>query len=542
MKHAPALAFLALVSLAPTQNNPAQNKPAENNAPKPPAPTLGSQDLDALRQRAFAAENNARFGEAADAFVALSRAEPERADWVIAAGRCLVSAGRAREAVEVLDAAQKRFPGQLDVKSMLARALLRQTETDRGMVHPEVAWADAAELAEGVLAVDPDHEDSRLVLAQARYLLGDWEQAVKQAEEAVQRHPTRAGAHLLLGRIAADRFRALLRQYETRKPSGPEEADLVGKIDAERQAARRAYARAIELDGKKAMPHILLGQLAWLDKKDEQGRAHFADALAIDPDVNVDHDAMCEGLDWQARAALYARVRERHAAGGNSRPEKIATARYFEGRALFDGGQWQAAREQFAAALAANAAATNNLWYLFLCAWRLEDHDDAERHAAAYAVISAPAFADVVRALPGELRGEVGAVLQFLADRAHAQKRTETSRDLNHVLACLKDSADAWNNHAFLCRETGRFDDALSSYQHALEKEPDSPQLLNDTAVILQYHLKSPENLQKARGMYQRVVTLADKQLGDARVTGAARERAAQARADARNNLAAMDK
>ncbi len=534
MKHACALAFLALVCLVP-----AQQKPAQNDATKP-APT--SQELDALRQRAFAAENDNRHGEAADAFLALSRAEPERVDWVIAAGRCLVASGRGRAAVDLLDGAQQRFSGSLEVKAMLARALLRQTETERGLLHPEVAWVDAAELAEAVLAIDADHEDSRLVLAQARYLLGDWEQAVQQAEEAVKRHPQRAGAHLLLGRIAADRFRALLRQYETEKPEGQAAADLVGRIDAERQAARAAYERAAGLDRKRPMPHIALGQLAWLDKKDDEGRAHFADALAIDPDVNLDHDAMCKGLDWQARALLYARVRERHAAGGTSRPEKVATLLFHEGRARFDGGEWQAARADFDKALAANPAATNNHWYLFLCAWRLDDHDAAEKHAVAYAAAGAPAFADVVRALGGELRGEVGAVLKFLADRAHAQKRIEASRDLNHVLACLRDSADAWNNHAFLCRETGRFDDALSSYQHALEKEPDSPQLLNDTAVILQYHLKSHEHMVKARSLYARAIKLADKQLSDARVAGDAREGAKRAKADALANLAAMDR
>src|SRR6185436_5294068 len=104
----------------------------------------------------------------------------------------------------------------------------------------------------------------------------------------------------------------------------------------------------------------------------------------------------------------------------------------------------------------------------------------------------------------------------------------------------LKDSADAWNNHAFLCRETGRFPEAWSSYQNALEKEPDSPQLLNDAAVILQYHMTSPENVQKARGMYERAVKLADKMLADASITGAARDRIAQARTDATANLAAL--
>lgn len=55
------------------------------------------------------------------------------------------------------------------------------------------------------------------------------------------------------------------------------------------------------------------------------------------------------------------------------------------------------------------------------------------------------------------------------------------------------------NNRALLCRDTGKFPEALDAHECALKKEPDSPQLLNDCAVILHYHLKSAENLAKAR-------------------------------------------
>ena len=143
-----------------------------------------------------------------------------------------------------------------------------------------------------------------------------------------------------------------------------------------------------------------------------------------------------------------------------------------------------------------------------------------------------------MRALPGDQRGEIGAVVQYLADRSYKEGRIEASRDLNHVIACLKDSADAWNNHAFLCRETGRFPEALESYYHAQEKEPDSPQLLNDTAVILHHHLPTPENLAKARLMYERAIQAADRVLADSNTPAAARERAETARRDAKSNLA----
>ncbi len=528
-----AVVAFALSALSLAQSPP----PAQNPAAAPVAAQEGE-----LRSKAFAAENAGRFGEAADAFLALARLDPQRHEWAVAAARCLGRSGRFKEAIDLLDTARKRFPDAVAVPGMLARTLLLQVEGDSGALHPEVALADAIELAEGVLAVAPDDLDSRLVLAQARYLSGDRAGALQQAEEASRRHPGHAGAQTLIGRIAIDRFRVLLRQYQQDPGEGQVAADRVGAIDAERQRARSAFQKAITIDPARAHPHVALGQLAALDQKLEVARGHFADALTLDPDVAVDHDALLQGMDWQQRAAFYAQLRERYARGTTGKPAKASTLAFHEGRARYDGQDWQGARKCLEQALADNPGAKNADYYLFLCAYRLDDHDAAELHAVRYAGLGAAAFADVVRGVVGDQRAEIGAILQYLANRAWQQKRLPQSRDLNHVTACLRDSADAWNNHAFLCRETGDFEGGWSSYQHALEKEPDSPQLLNDAAVILQYHRTSPENLGKARGMYERAVQLADKALADSRTTGELRARATQAKADALANLAALPK
>ena len=508
----------------------------------PPAPAVqnpAAQEAE-LREHAFGAENQGRFAEAADAFLKLAKADAGRAEWVVAAGRCLGRCGRFRDAIDLLDRARTTFPGVIDVPAMLARTYLLKAELDQGAMDRRQLWVDATELAEGVLTLDPNHEDSRLVLAQARYLLGDWDEAVKQAEEAVARHPKRPGASILRGRIALDQCRDLLRVHAESKLEGGPLADLVAAIDAQRQLAKKSFQRAAELDPTRAHPHVMLASLALLDRRTDAARQHLLSALAVDPDAAVDHSLFDRELAWAERRAAYHGALERYRATPGSRPDKQATLLWYEGRAVYDGQQWQEALDLFRAALAANPKATNSHYYAAMSAFQLGRHDDAETHAAAYAATGAAAFADVVRSLQGETRGQVAAIVRFLADRAYQQGRLDHSRDLNHVVAYLVDSADAWNNRALLCRDTGRFPEALEAYQRALEKEPDSPQLLNDTAVVLQHHLKGAENLVKARGMYERAIALADKVLADGSVGQELRERASKARDDAKANLAEL--
>ena len=511
-----------------------------------PAPAVVTQqEQNALRASAFRAENEARYSDAADAFLKLSQAAPTRIDWVVAAGRCLGRSGRFAEAVDLLDAARKRFEGSVEVNAMLARTLLLQTERDDGVVQPEVMWAEAAEITEEVLRRAPDNADCRLLLAQTRYLLGDWDEAQRQADEAVRRHPERPGAHVLVGRLASDRFRLALEALDAVGDDERARADAIAALHAHRSRAKAAFREAASLDPSRAHPHVALSKLATLDSKPDAARRHLHDALAIDPEVIVDHGVLTTGMGWQARRDLYRALRDRfdkrQDLPARVKARKAATLQFHEARALLDGLQLEAARRAFVAVKAADPGADSADYYAFLCSYHLEDYDGAEQHAAEFARRSAPGFADVLRGLATSQRVQIAAMVRFLGDRAYQQQRIENSRDLNHVTACLKDTADAWNNHAFLCRETGAFERAFTSYQYAIQKEPDSPQLWNDAGVVLQYHLASPENLEKARGMYERALALAATVSEDASATEPQRASAAQAAENARLNLAALD-
>lgn len=482
-----------------------------------------------LHETAFSAERQGRFGEAADAFLQLLQGEPHRADWVIHAGKCLARAARYRDAIELLDKARHDFEGVDEIPAALAFAFLMQAENDPDLLHPEVPLADAAEIAQQVLARVPDDEDTRLVLAQTLYLQRKPQAALAQANEAKRRHPERPGAHTIIGRIALDSLRARM--------AGQASAEDL-PIEDLRKTALDAFQSAAAADPTRAHPYVALAELAWLDRDADKARQCMNEALARDPDVGVDHQKLTGELDFAARRAYYAAARERYEALPDHRPAKAATLRWYEGLASYLASQWQEAIDSFAIALRDNPAATNSLYYLAMSAYQLGDQDAAEKHAAAYAELSAPAFADVIRALPGDQRGACAAIVRYLGDRAYQNGRIAPSRDLNHVIACLMDTAEAWNNYAFLCRETGRFDEALTAYEYALQREPDSPQLLNDTGVVLHRHLGGPEHIARARELYLRAVKQADLVLADPRATAAAKDEARAAKDNAKANLA----
>lgn len=507
-------------------------------ATQEPLPT----DPAALRERAAAAENQGRNAEAADAYLRLVDLDPQRAEWTLAAGRCLGLAGRFNDAIELLGKKRAEFPGLLEIPALLARTFLLRVERDPGLLHPELAYADAIALATEVLTLQPDHEDARLILAQARYAQGDAEGALAAAEEAVRRHPQRAGAHVLTGRIAYDQFAATRRVIDSGQLDAERTAELLGALDRAKREAEAAFRRAAALDPSRSFAHVMLGKIAALDRDTAAALRAFGDALAIDPEARVEHTWIADKTEPAARRAFYRDALARYQATGRADPVRAATLTFYEAMAIYAQGGWQEARERFAASRAQNPTFVNADYYGAMCAWRLGDQDGAEALAAAYAAASAVGFADVLRALPPDQRAEVTDVVERLGHRAYQQQRKDRSRDLNHVIACLRDSADAWNNYAFLSRETGRYDEAWAGYQHALEKEPDSPQLWNDAAVILQDHLPTPDNLEKAKSMYRHAIELADAVLADAAATQLSRDRARQARSDAELNLAKFGK
>ncbi len=143
----------------------------------------------------------------------------------------------------------------------------------------------------------------------------------------------------------------------------------------------------------------------------------------------------------------------------------------------------------------------------------------------------------------------------------------EDARDLHVPLAAAATgSASVWNNYALLCRDTGAYEESYRAYRRALELQGPDPRLLNDTALVLHYHLMGDDagKAAEARALYEQAIALAEERLaaldraapptasagpGGARATATTiaapdadlRAELELALTDARNNLALLD-
>lgn len=506
---------------------------------KTPPPPLAEPSL---AEQAGAAERAGDLGHAGELWAKHAEQHPDDAAAWLHAANDLIAAQRYTDALDVLDRARKHHPDDADLAVAVAKACNLQAESllAKGIRDTSVTWQfdEAARVAEAALRSHPDNRDLRLLLAQSRYQLGDMDAASAAAEEAVRRFPSHPGGHMLLGKIAFQEFVGLQRRIQQEKPTGKALDDLQQMADDARQRAHDAYQRAVQLDPQRAFAHAQLGDLqAWQDDV-EHALRHYGDALAIDPGVALDHHWLAQHSTPEQRVKLYTDAAASYRARDGASPAKAAVLDWWHAYALFEARQFHDAWPLFEQAVAADPDYVNSHGYAMLAAYWDGNQDEAEHEAARYGEAAAANFADFVR--QNAQRDEVVAILEFLAQRAYDAGRLQASRPISHVLAMVVDDEQHWNNYAFLCSETGAYEESFAAYRDALSIAPDSPQLLNDAAVVLQYHLPTDENLKKAKEMYDHAIVAADRILKDAGASDEEHTRARQARANAKSNLAKL--
>lgn len=530
---AAVLAAGACSSPVPAQQSAPSTSPAERNA-----------RISALHERAAGLERKGEPGAAADLYRELQTLDPANADWVLSGARSLGMAGRFNDALDLLESARKRFKEVLEIPALIARTYSLKAESmlAEGVRDANVTmhFESSVQYADEVLAKDAGHRDAHLIKAQSLYALGESALAEAEAKECVKRFPNHPGGPILLGKLAFDRFAAAKGAAQTEKAGSKEQAELLQTAAKARDEAAEHLKHAASIDPERPFPFVKLGDLEAWQGKVPQALEYYAKALAIDPEAPVNHAWIARTAPAADAEPFYAKALATYVAKPNPIARKGATLLWYHGYVLLQQKEWKRARQRFEEAVLANPRFQNSYYWAAHAAYWDGDHDGALQNAGTYAGLNAGGFADVLKALPETERDPALRVLRFLAARAYERGVLAVSRDLNHVIAFLEEKAESWNNYAFLCRETQKYEDSFDAYVHALELEPDSPQLLNDAAVILQYHLASPDNLAKAKVWYEKAVKQAEKVLGDPKSTPEQKKLAGQAEQDARNNLAKL--
>ena len=542
-----------------------------------------SQDSDAtkknaLRSRAFRARQNREFSKAGDLFLELSKLAPEDPEILLLAGECLEKSKRYNDALDTLEMGRKRFPAELRFSVGIARSYNLKAHdllNSSGKFDNHVLFTlqDCVREAEKVLQQHPDNRDMRLILAQTHYTLRELDKCKVQAQELTKRFPDHPGGYILLGDLAYQEYVLLLQALRQKGADTSKEANA--RVTAARDLARTRYQKALSLDKDRVVAHRKLGDLhAWNGNR-MGALAKYADALVIDPTTGVSHDWINKNLAASKRYDFYKKAGEAHLKLPKPDKKKAALLIWYAASARYEEKKWKAAESLYVACVTANPDYVESYFWAMWSSLSAGAEDRAARHCASFATVAPIAFADVIRKQPTFREPTI----QHLGRSAEAAYKSgaagwPAARDISHVLAAVLDTARQWNNYAFLCRETRMYKESFAAYENAVQVDSEDAQLLNDAAVILDFHLGTPtqirqaervhkrlmktrrmiayesprmgqgslerqarENLHQAAEMYKEAAELADKALKAGKVKKEDLQRIRTARRDARNNL-----
>ena len=448
-------------------------------------------------------------------------------------GRVCLKSGDYDDAVAHLVAASKAKKDDYAILVDLGDALFFQGQQAAWSEDYETAGyalMDARRMYERAAELDTSKAAPWLGAARAERQRGDLGEAENLLDKALAIDPDDVGALVELASILFPKIFAA-------KNAGNQPA-----ADDERSTVATLYHRALEEQPDNA---FALNGLAWValtaDRNDE-AVGWFHRSLVADPTMTDSYDNL-EALltkNRDDRKKLVGMLDDvvaaasRHAEG-DARMYARAVAHYRRGIAH--------ALQRDANGLDVDLKRAAELWPEFKNACEFERvrglyRDNAYPKATRILLKLSRHDFDGLLSTIGEQKNPNDAVLMIrgLADKAYKDIDLEGARELFKITAIATiDSADDWNNYAFFARESGAFEESYDAYERALELDPGNPRLLNDTALILHYHLQ--RDLDHAEELYAAAIDHGQRLLDDGGLDANASEATKVAVFDATNNL-----
>jgi hypothetical protein len=553
--------LLLLLPCACTAAEPAPSAPGKTPRPKTDEIATAVARGRALLDAGRASEAEAVFAEAASADGNNLRTRM----WVL---RAWMDQGRSNDTLDELDELSRAGHSGADMNYLYGMAFARRAEgylrdgvTDSSV---EMNFVDAQEkLLEAVKADAARYHDAFLPLANAAWFEQDLETGRWAADRAVELVSSSPEAWLMRGRIAFAQFLAA----QGEQPGSPEADAHWTEATESFQSAVQHSGSPVEEDARIRLAEAAtqLGHaMVWKQKGPEATEA-YATAIAWNP-KGFDYERAVEFLRTAPRNPEDERPSGFQAALelAKSRIEASATPvdrkgsawmLWWLGWARFSAADWTGSEEAFQRVLELEPELSNSWFYIGLARQYRKDSEGALQamHAGWDAnpsemIRTAAGAGGALRAFESLLgwcatqKPPRNLDAAFLAEML-AEAMPDEPRHWNNLGLFLRDEGERLEHDAYK-KKTPKPDPALlkdlygrsfRAYQRALELNPTDPQLINDTALVLDYHMDgAPADVER---MYRHALSLVDATLAQPDLSADDRARFQQTSEDIGLNL-----